>query len=132
MHKLAPLLNHEETHLLRILNHAITKEMYIWPKLKIYDRLKPNIDKDNKMFWEAYETIANHDISFVICNKSTFEPMLIIHPEDIAIKNKAAFDTVFSILGIPILYIDFSDYNEYKDEFEYESLHRKILNELKK
>jgi len=72
------LLSKGEKAFFDVLVKAIPSSFYVCPKVRLADFIEVSLSKEDKNFWKAFNKISQKHVDFLICNKSTFGPKLVI------------------------------------------------------
>ncbi len=105
------LLNDGEKRFFDVLAQAVTPQMYICPKVRIADLVTMAIDKSDKDYWPMLNKITQKHVDFVICDRATFNPLLIVeldggsHNEKNRSLRDELVDNVFGDVNIPMLHV---------------------------
>ncbi len=105
------LLSDGEKRFFDVLEHSVTPDMYVCPKVRIADLVEMAIDRTDKEFWPKFNQISQKHVDFVICNKATFAPLLIVeldggsHNENSRSLRDILVDNVFKDAEIPMLHV---------------------------
>lgn len=103
------------------LQQVIAPDMYVCPKIRIADIIDMAIPKTDPQFWPKFNQISQKHIDFLLCNKNTFAPLLVIeldggsHHDPKRTARDALVDTAFGQADIPMLHIPVSSFYPYKE-----------------
>ncbi len=103
------------------LQQVIAPDMYVCPKIRIADIIDMAIPKTDPQFWPRFNQISQKHVDFLLCNKNTFAPLLVVeldgrsHADPKRSARDAMVDGVFSQAGIPMLHIPVSSFYPYKE-----------------
>lgn len=109
------MLSEGEKRFFDALQHSISPDMYICPKVRIADLVEMAIDRTDKEFWPKFNQISKKHVDFVICSKATFAPLVIVeldggsHNENSRSLRDILVDDVFRDADIPMLHIPVSN-----------------------
>ena len=76
------LFSHAELSFLGILDRAIPAEYRVFGKVRIADLITPDMRRDDKMFIAAFNQISAKHVDYVICERASLKPVIVVELDD--------------------------------------------------
>ena len=130
------VLNEQERGVFDILTRSIEHSMYILPRIHVEDLFELTEHHGDKEFWAKFERISHQYLDFLVCDRKTFTPLLVMiirgesHHERLDKTDEEFLKSILSHSDIPLLDISLAEIREYRSAFVEESIRVRIRSAL--